>query len=224
MRDLILRTTRTLMAEHGTAGLSIRLIAREVDLSPAALYHYFPNLDALITALIVAGYRDLADTLEAAAAASSGLAALDAIARAYRAWALSRPTDFQLLFGTPIPGYVAPQEQTVPAVVAVHTAIMRAVALALRSGLLRVPSAFAHTPPAMGAHIDALIADGRFPITPSELLAGFSFQAWMHGAVMLELMGHTTPTLGDAEAFYAMQHAAWLYAFGAPAFGGGPGP
>ena len=34
-------------------------------------------------------------------------------AHALRAWALARPHEFQLIYGTPIPGYVAPPE-TVP--------------------------------------------------------------------------------------------------------------
>lgn len=41
------------MAEHGTAGLSQRGIAREMSITAPATYNYFPRLEDLITALIV---------------------------------------------------------------------------------------------------------------------------------------------------------------------------
>jgi len=37
------------------------------------------------------------------------------VARALRAWSLSNPAEYALLYGTPVPGYVAPADTNVPA-------------------------------------------------------------------------------------------------------------
>src|SRR5262245_85809 len=104
-------TARRLMAEHGTAGVSIRAIARAMGLSAPSLYHYFPNRDELITALISDAFNALADELEQVRDRTAGTAAerLMAVVLAYRSWALAHPLDFQLIYGNPIPGYVAPR-------------------------------------------------------------------------------------------------------------------
>src|SRR3954454_14822783 len=110
---------RRLMAEHGTAGLSIREVAREMRMTAPALYHYFANRDALITALILDAFNALADALEQAradAATYTPVQQLKAVLIGYRAWALAHPIDFQLIYGNPIPGYEARREVTVPAV------------------------------------------------------------------------------------------------------------
>ena len=62
---------RQQMAEHGTAGLSLRGIAREMGITAPAIYNYFPRLDDLITALIVDAFTALADAMEAAEAAEA---------------------------------------------------------------------------------------------------------------------------------------------------------
>ncbi len=54
------------MAEQGAASLSLRAIAREMGTSAPAIYRYFPNRDALVTALIIDAYNSLADSLQAA--------------------------------------------------------------------------------------------------------------------------------------------------------------
>ena len=68
-------TARRQMAAHGTAGLSLRAIARELDITAPAIYNYFPRLDDLITALIVDAFNALADAMEAAEAAEASMSA-----------------------------------------------------------------------------------------------------------------------------------------------------
>jgi AcrR family transcriptional regulator len=63
IREDIKGTARRLMAEGGTAGLSLRAIARAMDSTAPAIYTYFPTLDDLITALIVDAFNGLADTM-----------------------------------------------------------------------------------------------------------------------------------------------------------------
>jgi AcrR family transcriptional regulator len=41
-----------LIAEHGIAGASLRMLAKELGMSQPSLYHYFPSKDALVTEII----------------------------------------------------------------------------------------------------------------------------------------------------------------------------
>src|SRR5262245_16653675 len=118
IRDDIKTTARKLMAESGTEGLSLRAIARAMDITAPAIYTYFPTLDDLITALIVDAFNGLADAMKTARDNPTHAAhreRLRAAMESYRAWAWSHMAEYLLIFGTPIPGYEAPREITVPA-------------------------------------------------------------------------------------------------------------
>jgi AcrR family transcriptional regulator len=89
----------------GPGAVAINAIARELGVSGPALYRYFKNRDALLTALIKDAYDDLHDALADA----------DDLPRAYRAWALEQPHRYRLLFSAPLPGYDAHQPELVAA-------------------------------------------------------------------------------------------------------------
>ncbi len=89
----------------GPAAVAINAIARELGVSGPALYRYFKNRDALLTALIKDAYDDLYEALARA----------DDLPRAYRAWALEQPHRYRLLFSAPLPGYDAHQPELVAA-------------------------------------------------------------------------------------------------------------
>lgn len=59
-RTRILEVARGHLIRDGAAALSLRKVIAEVGMVSSAIYRYFPNRDALLTALIVEGYRDLA--------------------------------------------------------------------------------------------------------------------------------------------------------------------
>ena len=52
---------RRQLAEHGSAGLSLRAVAREVGMVSSAVYRYFPSRDDLLTALIIEAYNAVGD-------------------------------------------------------------------------------------------------------------------------------------------------------------------
>ena len=56
------------LADSGAATLSLRAIARELNIVSSAIYRYYPGRDELITDLVIDAYGDLADQVEAATA------------------------------------------------------------------------------------------------------------------------------------------------------------
>jgi AcrR family transcriptional regulator len=107
---------RRQLAETGAPGLSLRAVARELGMVSSALYRYFPSRDDLLTALIIDAYDAMGEVAEAAIGAGAGprarwLAACHAI----RGWALAHPHEYALIYGSPVPGYRAPQATVGPA-------------------------------------------------------------------------------------------------------------
>ncbi len=194
---------RSQMAQHGTAGLSLRAIARDMKVSAPALYRYYPNLDALITALILDGFNALADALEIA---ETGIPAdqpktqLRAALLAYRAWALAHPIDFQLIYGNPIPGYEAPREVTVPAASRALEILGRCTDRAVSAGVLTLRAEFTKMPASVRAHLDQMAR--QYGSTAEVLHTCMVGWTRIHGAVQLELYGHTPSVVGDPAAFY----------------------
>ena len=84
----------------------------------SAVYRYFPSRDALLTRLIIDGYNSLADHCQSALADvdGGGPEQWQALAHAVRGWARTNPHEFALLYGTPVPGYKAPEDTIDPAV------------------------------------------------------------------------------------------------------------
>ncbi|WP_422935285.1 TetR/AcrR family transcriptional regulator [Sinomonas sp. P47F7] len=117
LMEEIKAAARRRLATDG-ANLSLRAVARDLGMVPSALYRYFPSRDELLTALIVEGYGAMA---EAAQRAEAKVSRTDlrgrwlATGHAVRDWALAHPAEYGLLYGTPVPGYAAPQDTVGPA-------------------------------------------------------------------------------------------------------------
>ncbi|MEU9381924.1 TetR/AcrR family transcriptional regulator, partial [Streptomyces sp. NPDC048279] len=97
------------IAKSGASGLSLNAIAKELGMSGPALYRYFGSRDELITELIRDAYRGLAETFRAAAGSRAGI---EGLAHVLRRWALDDPQRYFLVYGTPVPGYHAPDDIT----------------------------------------------------------------------------------------------------------------
>ncbi|MFD9947833.1 TetR/AcrR family transcriptional regulator [Nonomuraea sp. NPDC059023] len=165
------------IATTGASALSLNAIAKQMGMSGPALYRYYASRDDLITELIRDAYRSLADTVQEAAAAGADLAGL---ARAMRAWALEDPQRYLLIYGTPVPGYQAPDDITL---------ISSEIMTALLDAAVKLPARAPATP------LDAHLADHRdwaagHPAPPEALRRGLSFWTRVHGVLSLELAGH----------------------------------
>jgi AcrR family transcriptional regulator len=205
------------MAARGTAGLSLRGIARELGITAPAIYNYFARLDDLITALIVDAFTDLADAIEAAESAVESEACgpkVLASCLAYREWAITHPVDFQLIYGNPIPGYVAPAEVTVPLARRPFDGLFHLFLHAHRTGELTVPVEYSPVPSSISEHFAAWLPASGYDFPDALLCLLMSGWARIHGMVMLELFEHIGPVVGDPAAFYRYELEAFMTRLG----------
>src|SRR3712207_6358127 len=87
----IKQKARDLLVNEGIAGVTLRAIARDMGMVPAALYRYFPNLESLIGALCGDLYHECTDAMEQArdAADPTPGGRMYALCRAFRAWSVA---------------------------------------------------------------------------------------------------------------------------------------
>jgi AcrR family transcriptional regulator len=82
--------------------LSLRDIAKEAGVAPAAPYHHFGSREGLLAAIAADGFVRLGETLHAAASADdSDAEALACLVTTYVRFALSRPAHYRLMWSTP---------------------------------------------------------------------------------------------------------------------------
>ena len=111
---------RRQLAATGADGISLRAVARELGMASSALYRYFPSRDDLLTALIIDAYDAIGEAAEQAIAdekpdESWGRDRWLAACHAIRGWALEHPHEYALIYGSPVPGYRAPEATIGPA-------------------------------------------------------------------------------------------------------------
>ncbi|MEV4413474.1 TetR/AcrR family transcriptional regulator [Catellatospora sp. NPDC049609] len=106
---------RRQLVAGGPASVSLRAIAREMGMTAAALYRYFPALDALVIELCTDLYDEVRAECETArdalGPAADPVDRLLAMARTLRGWALAHRPEATLIFGPPVPGVEQFHEQ-----------------------------------------------------------------------------------------------------------------
>jgi AcrR family transcriptional regulator len=186
--------------------LSLRAVARDLGVVSSAVYRYFASRDELLTALILDAYTAMADAIEAAEARvprNDLVGRWFALGRAARAWSLQHQHEYALLYGSPVPGYAAPQDTIEPAT--------RPVILAmgiLRDGVERsvidVPAD--ELPPPVRADCERIGAEPGFRDVPPTLLArAFTVWAELFGTISFELFGRLTNAVTDYDAYFEHQ-------------------
>lgn len=209
---------RQQMMEHGTAGISLRGIAREMQMTAPAIYNYFPRLDDLITALLVDAFNGLGDAVDSAIAGESRAGEqLSAGAKAYRQWANANKADFQLIYGNPIPNYQAPGEITVPLATRPLVSFYRCLMQAYQDGTLSIPAEYASVPQSIADYVSAFLHP-QYPEIVGMPLSLYYLMSllWtqIHGIVMLEIFGHLQPSLGDVDSFFEKEMQIFLSRIG----------
>ncbi|SDW77360.1 hypothetical protein SAMN05421504_1011469 [Amycolatopsis xylanica] len=190
----------------GAGGLTLDSVAAEAELTIAEINTHFANRDELLTALITDAYNSSAEEIERAdfAARESGAtpgARLLAATRALRAWSLANTAEFTLIYGSPVPGYEAPQDTVGPA--SRTPACMALIMLmALQEGSLIAPRRTIPGPPLVKEEAIALV--GGLPGEPfSDLLErGIVFWANLIGLLIFEVFSRTHDSVRDQSAFF----------------------
>ena len=204
----IAEVARRHLASEGAAALSLRAVAREMGMASSAVYRYFPSRDDLLTTLIIDAYNAMGEAAEAADAArprADLIGRWQAACGAVRTWARAHPHEYALVYGSPVPGYAAP-EATIGPAGRVGVVLCRIVADGIASGA--VDGA------ADGSGVDASIRPGLaaelgLPGDPTGSLAAAAVRIWssLFGLINFELFGHTHNVVVDDEAFFTASTA-----------------
>jgi len=101
----IKQLARRLLVAGGPTAISLRAIARDMGMTAPAIYRYFPSLDRLVEELAEDLYDELRGVVEAARTPDAHPGQhLAEMARAFRRWSVEHPAEFELMFGSPVPG------------------------------------------------------------------------------------------------------------------------
>ena len=177
---------RRQLAAEGASKLSLRAVARELGMVSSALYRYFPSRDELLTALIIDAYDSLGESAERAHEAVAEAAPLErwvAVCEAVRRWSQEHPHEYALIYGSPVPGYIAPQTTVPPAA---------------RVGLEELPP----VPEDLRAETDRIAADLAPDLPPPVAAAMVVAWAQLFGLVGFELFGQFNRVVEDREPFF----------------------
>ncbi len=203
LQEAIRETAWMQIAESGAPALSLRAIARKLGITAPAIYNYFPDRDALVTALIVDAFNSLGTSQNESI---QGLPPGDHTARLtmlglnYRDWAMAYPQRYQLIFGTPIPAYHAPEDITLPAAAWALSPLIATLQAAFLAGRLRVDRS-APLPPELTSMLGSWSQFAGGPDV-EVLYAALVIWSRVHGLVMMEIGGQMPSFITDPGEVY----------------------
>ena len=220
--DEIKQTARRHLVADGPAAISLRAVARDLGLTAAALYRYFPSLDALVEELCADLYLELSEAIRTArdaagrATPDEPAAPLVAACRAFRRWSVAHPAEFALMFGSPLPGVAEFDMEC-----AVHRAGLSFSSafldafVALWLSRPRTPSGDPATDARLIESAGPLIAAAT-ELPPAAMRAYLSGWTRLYGIVAMEVFGHLRWAVSDVEPLFEAEIAEYLAALGAP--------
>ena len=185
-------------------------------MASSALYRYFKSRDELLTRLIIDAYDSLgaaAEVREATIDRNDLAGRFTAICEAVRAWALAHPNEYALIYGSPVPGYVAPAD-TVPPATRVTALLLRIIVDAATAGPGRPRTPRTPKPRSVAAAL-APIRSHLPPQVPAPLVQR-ALMVWtnLFGVVSFELYGQLHEVVGedpgDRDAFFAECIRRWI--------------
>jgi AcrR family transcriptional regulator len=207
---------RRLLDAGGPSAISLRAIAREMGMTAPAIYRYFPNLEALVHALTEDLYDELRVAIETArdaAPTDDPLLQLVEMARAFRRWSLAHPSEFGLMFGSPVPGVDLFEEGCLtPDHAGARFGAPFLEAFARAWQIKPTP-----TPPVevieaqLGPHLAEYIAlhpDGDMPV---EIIYAY-LASWirLYGVVAMEVFGHLRWAMTAVEPLFELELATFV--------------
>ena len=197
----IVDTARRHLVTEGASGLSLRAVARDLGMVSSAIYRYFPSRDDLLTQLIIDAYNalgDAVDTAEASLARDDFLGRWMAVCHATRDWALAHPQEWALIYGSPVPGYAAPEDTIGPGT-RVSLTLTRVLGDALQAGVRPEPT---EVPRRVRRALKPLRDFLPWAIPDSLLVGGLMARTQLFGHISLELDGQFAATIDDVDAMF----------------------
>ena len=189
---------------EGAGALNLRAVARAVGMSSPGLYRYYASRDELLAALVAESYLSLAAALEQArdSAGPDVAIRLRAVVEAYFTWATEHPSEWGLIFGAPVPVFVAPPDG------ATTQAARRfgAVFAGLLAQVWVQTGARGNVVPGLGVRPDAVtrFGDTEIPDDPRFLAAVTRLWSRLHGVIALGVFGHLLPQTLTPESTWAI--------------------
>jgi AcrR family transcriptional regulator len=218
----IVESGRRQLGEVGAAALSLRAVARELGMASSAVYRYVATRDDLLTRLIVEAFDSVGEAAERADAQverDDHVARWRAVCHGVREWALVNPHEFALVYGSPVPGYVAPP-QTLAAAVRSARVMGSLLRDAVTVGAQPLSGLQGPRDAAVRADLGNLAASDVFempvagPPAEQEALLGLvaaGLAAWqqLFGCLVLELSGHLVGVVVDTDAWFEELVDGW---------------
>ena len=191
------------IAKEGAPALSLRAIARDLKITAPAIYNYFPDRDALVTALIIDAYTSFGDSQLAARDALPSedlIGRMNAIGLAYRQWAHKYPQRYQLIFGTPIPGYQTPIMEVMPSAARSLSVLVSVVEQLRLEGKLKIKS----FPKVQAGFKVGFEMWKKYGGEADILSLSVAMVIWarVHGIVSLEIAGNLPPFGASGDELY----------------------
>jgi AcrR family transcriptional regulator len=198
---------RRQMAAEGASALSLRAVARELGMCSSNIYRYFPSRDQLLTALIVDAYDAVGEAAEVADARCERddfAGRWSAACHSIRDWAGSNPHEYALVYGSPVPGYRAPEDTIAPAT-RVTLVLISLIVDATAAGAVKAPvPAAGDVPISPTARAEAeRLTEG--PMTGVDVDTVIrSLVAWtqLFGFISFELFGHLVGAVEKGDAIF----------------------
>ncbi len=98
LRRALIAAARVVLERDGPQALSLRAVAREAGVSPAAPYHHFKDKGELLGAVALQGFDDLAATMERARDSVDTDQHMTALGVAYVLFARANPALYRVMY------------------------------------------------------------------------------------------------------------------------------
>ncbi len=189
LRKACVEEALAIIGESGLEHLSLREVARRLNVSHQAPYRHFRSRDHILAAVVGRAYADFADYLDERPRSLDPAEDLGNMGKAYLEYARTHPLHYRLMFETPLPN---PTE---------HLEMMRQAAHAfslLREAIQQLPGRTGECP----AELDALfvwsVMHGLSGILRGDAITGVGIPEAMLSSAMPHVLWRLGVALGKA--------------------------
>ena len=103
LREACVVAAHAVIAQHGVEKLSLRDVARRLGVSHQAPYKHYPSRDHLLAEVMRRCFESFALFLDATQGSVDPQCDMQSMGQAYLQYAMEKPLEYRLMFGTPWP-------------------------------------------------------------------------------------------------------------------------